>query len=193
MQWCSFVLSKQYNSVTPAEPIGGTLGCLLAEQSEFSSSIFLPVGGLSWSSNISSSRGNGKQPPRPLRLRSHWIINIHSPQRGKRGGLPIRLHIPALGLSPSQSQQWESNCSRTRMLHTQIRRMHGWPFYIPKNRQREACKSPPRRHFMVISVGGAAPICTHGSTRLHFLWHYRRPFKLQEQETASMVFLCVFT
>lgn len=51
----------------------------------FPSSAFPPVGGLSWNSNISSSRGNGEQPQRRPKLRSLWIINIHSRPRGGRG------------------------------------------------------------------------------------------------------------
>lgn len=51
--------SKQYNSITTAELIAGTSGVPFSRTSQFFLLCLLPVGGLSCSSNISSSQGNG--------------------------------------------------------------------------------------------------------------------------------------
>lgn len=212
--YCCFfplsVFSQRYVSFTPDELIAETTGVPFSGASQFSSPAFrLSVA--FHATAISAHPGvMANSPQRQPRLRSLWIINIHSPQRGRRGGTPTRQHSRVFRLSPSQCQQSESSCARPHW-HTHAHKLGTCMNDLPYlNTDCDKCKRKDRAvhtrahtqtrtyHFTVVSVGGGAvwaPICAHSSISSELLpihWHHRGQFKLQEQEIVSIVVFMYF-
>lgn len=185
----AFAFSKQYNSITTAELIAGTSGCLLAAHHSFSSSAFCLLVAFHAAAISAHPRATGNS----LRSsRDHFELLIFALRKGASGvWLPVidtaeHLHCHRASVN-TRSQAVASHADA----QAHIRLMHGWPS-IPQYRlwqmQREA---HIQTHTVVL--GFSQRWCCVGSRlckRLHFLWHDWGRFKLREYETTSAAFLC---